>query len=81
VFLLIAITTATIPLNETNKQTNKQTTTQSEFDPTLNLTVVSKGPDGPRVFLVTDLLSDFECDHIMAQGEQVGSVSIVTAFQ
>jgi len=39
----------------------------------LNLTVISKAPEGPRVFLVENLLSDFECDHIVAQGEQVRS--------
>ena len=47
---------------------------QSASPVALNLTVISKAPEGPRVFLVENLLSDFECDHIVAQGEQVCKV-------
>ena len=43
----------------------------------LNLTVVSKGPEGPRVFLVENLLSEFECDHIVREGIKVVRPSIV----
>lgn len=43
----------------------------------LNLTVVSKAPEGPRVFLIEDLMSDFECDHVIAEGAKVVSPSQV----
>lgn len=50
----------------------------------LNLTVVSTSPSGPRVFLIRDLLSDDECDHVKAQGTAVLTGSSVghggTAF-
>mmetsp|Transcript_29738 Transcript_29738/g.60779 ORF Transcript_29738/g.60779 Transcript_29738/m.60779 type:complete len:459 (-) Transcript_29738:262-1638(-) len=52
-------------------------TEQANEDASVSLTVVSKGPTGPRVFLVTDLMSEFECEHIVMQGEQVVKPSIV----
>ena len=36
-----------------------------------------QGPDGPRVLFIPDLLSAFECDHIVAQSERVIRPSIV----
>lgn len=50
---------------------------QSSAPVELNLTVISKGPEGPRVFIVEDLLSDFECDHIVREGTKVVRPSIV----
>jgi prolyl 4-hydroxylase len=50
---------------------------QSTAPVELNMTVVSKGPEGPRVFLVENLLSDFECDHIVREGSKVVRPSIV----
>jgi hypothetical protein len=43
----------------------------------VNLTVISRGPDGPRAFLINDLLSEAECEHIIEHGEQVVSQSTV----
>jgi len=50
---------------------------QSTDPVALDLTVLSKGPEGPRVFLIKDLLSDFECEHIKDLGTQVIAPSIV----
>ena len=47
----------------------------------LNLTVLSKPPEGPRLFLIRDLLSEYECDHIVEQGAQVLTDSqVLTLF-
>lgn len=45
---------------------------QSSSPLTVNLTVVSHaGIDGPRVFVIPDLMSDAECDHILRLGKEV----------
>ena len=38
---------------------------KSEDPLAINLTVVSKNPEGPRVFLIENLLSEAECNHII----------------
>jgi len=58
--------------------TNATTSNFAELPPlSLRLVAVSKPPQGPRVFLVEDLLSDFECDHILALGKTVVKQSMV----
>lgn len=52
-------------------------TAQAESDVELKLTVVSKAPSGPRVFLVTGLMSEYECDYIVEQGQMVVTPSAV----
>jgi prolyl 4-hydroxylase len=45
---------------------------QQSSDPvSLNLTVISKTPEGPRAFLIENLLSKFECEHIVKEGKSV----------
>jgi len=43
----------------------------------LNLTVASHAPHGPRVFVIENLMSDAECDHVRSEGEKVVGDSIV----
>mmetsp|Transcript_11827 Transcript_11827/g.35233 ORF Transcript_11827/g.35233 Transcript_11827/m.35233 type:complete len:427 (+) Transcript_11827:167-1447(+) len=43
----------------------------------LSLQVISHNPQGPRVFLVRELLSDYECDHIVELGAKVIRKSMV----
>jgi len=50
---------------------------KSEEPLAINLTVVSKNPEGPRVFIIENLLSEAECDHIIEHGEQVIAKSFV----
>lgn len=50
---------------------------QSTEPVALNLTVVSKAPEGPRVFVIKDLISPFECEHIVNEGKQVVRPSAV----
>lgn len=49
----------------------------AEGDLALSLQVISHAPAGPRVFLVREMLSDFECDHIMELGTKVIRESMV----
>lgn len=46
----------------------------------LNLTVVSKAPEGPRAFVIENLMSDAECDHILELGKIVVRDSMVGNF-
>jgi len=62
------ISPASFWLNE-KEQTNENVA--------LNLTVISKAPEGPRVFLIEDLLSPYECDHIVQEGQSVVRPSAV----
>ena len=43
---------------------------QSAEPVVVNLTTISRGPEGPRAFLINGLLSEAECEHIIEQGEQ-----------
>lgn len=44
----------------------------ADSDPvTYNLTVISHAPSGPRVFVIPDLMSEAECDHIRRLGPDV----------
>jgi prolyl 4-hydroxylase len=49
----------------------------AEGDLALSLQVVSHAPQGPRVFLVREMLSQFECDHIIEMGTKVIRESMV----
>jgi len=49
----------------------------SEGDLALSLQVLSHAPAGPRVFLVKELLSEFECDHVVELGKKVIRDSMV----
>ena len=49
----------------------------SEGDLALSLQVLSHAPAGPRVFPVKELMSDFECDHIIQLGKKVIQESTV----
>ncbi|KAJ1449502.1 hypothetical protein M885DRAFT_535286 [Pelagophyceae sp. CCMP2097] len=51
--------------------------TQLPGDLALQLTVLSHAPQGPRAFVVKNLLSDFECDHIIELGKSVVKPSLV----
>ena len=46
-------------------------------DLALSLQVLSHAPAGPRVFLVREMLSEFECDHIIELGKKVVRQSMV----
>ena len=46
-------------------------------DLALSLQVLSHAPAGPRVFLVREMLSEFECDHIIELGTKVVRKSMV----
>uniref|UniRef100_A0A7S3NK16 Fe2OG dioxygenase domain-containing protein n=1 Tax=Aureoumbra lagunensis TaxID=44058 RepID=A0A7S3NK16_9STRA len=43
----------------------------------LRLSVLSHPPNGPRVFLIENLISDFECDHMISLGQKVVRQSMV----